>query len=1258
MGWYRRGETVPSQDRQPVHLTLRRTGDVITADLAETGVLIPRSETHVDDAFLDELVAEMGRVALVAAQRGEGAAGGGERGLARVGGLIFSHLLTEQARRCLTETPTTNLYLRLDERLVHVPWELCHDGEDFLISKFRIGRQVITAQPIPESQGTASRKGLRMLLVADPTETLPHAVAEAERLCSLLDAVPGIEVTLLAGKSVRRVALLGALQEHDVVHFAGHSHYDAAVPSRSGWRLAEGILTAAELAKLRPPPFLVFSNSCEAATSASWGPRAGYEPQAFGIGSAFLLAGVPNYVGTFWVLHDAESLDFATACHRALVSGASLGESLAEARRAVIAAHGRDGLTWASYSLYGDPAFRPLDTGTARAPEPTALRSAPAREAYRFEVSLGATRERAPQVGRVAEGPRIVGRDADLARLDIALRAAHRGERGVWFVSGPPGMGKTALVETLASRVRADGEAWVAHGQAIEQYGSGEAYLPILEALGRLGREPEGNAVVALLRRHAPTWLAQLPGLVAPAEHETLLRWAQASTRERMLRELAELFEAIAREHPVVLLLEDLHWSDHSTLESIAYLAQRREPARLLVIGTYRAAEVSTGEHPLRAITQELRARRQSEEIRLEPLDEDAIAAYLRARLGPAPVDAAVPRLIFQRTEGHPLFFVSMVDYALREGLLAEERGRWRLREGAEALALRIPDGLRPMIERQVETLSPEEQSVLEAAGVVGAEFSIAEVAAALDAEPEEIDDRCEALAWRGQLLRSVGVDEWPDGTLGGRYRFTHALYQNVLYDRVAPARRMRLHRRIGERKEAAFGARSGEIAGELAAHFEAARDTHRAVAHRIRAGEVAVRRHADREAIDHFRRALALLPRLGDRAERSALELSILVKLATPLMSTEGYAAADVGAVFERAHALSRQVAPGPHLAPLLRGLMSFYQVRARCAAAEEVGEELLALCERGDADATARVQAHYGHGVTLYDRARLEPARVHLERALELYDPESHATHVEVYGGYDPGAGSLAWLGWIQWLRGFPDRAIESARRACDLAAKLDHRFSTTFTCLAIAVVHLYRGEVDDALPFILRGREISRDDGFAYQGAVLAGTHGWASLAQGRTDEALGILEESIRAQKATGAEAALPAYLRLLAYAELRRGDPRAGLGHVKEGLEIAERNQDWLFVCQMRRSHGELLLACGDEATFGVAEAAHRSDLALARELQVPMFEIEAVAGLARFLMHRGRREDARDLLAPVCERLAGSVEDVVLRDVRQLLAAC
>src|SRR5262249_4397537 len=155
-----------------------------------------------------------------------------------------------------------------------------------------------------------------------------------------LDAIPGVDVTLVGGTSLRRIPLLAALNEHDVVHFAGHSHFDAAAPARSGWRLADGVLSAGEMQKLGSPPAVVFSNSCEGGATAVWEGGYQYEGRAFGIGSAFLLAGVRNYIGTFWVVHDDESVLFATACYRALAAGASLGEATLAARRAVIAERG------------------------------------------------------------------------------------------------------------------------------------------------------------------------------------------------------------------------------------------------------------------------------------------------------------------------------------------------------------------------------------------------------------------------------------------------------------------------------------------------------------------------------------------------------------------------------------------------------------------------------------------------------------------------------------------------------------------------------------------------------------------------------------------------------------------------------------------------------------------------------------------------------------------------------------------------------
>lgn len=356
-----------STAQHPIHLTILRRGDTNIVDLDEVDALIPRSETQVDGAFLQELAAEVVRLTAPGYNRGESLdfRGSLSRGpdaavqdLQRIGSLIYSHLLTEPARRKLRTADPCELYLRLDEQLIHVPWELCHDGKEFLATKFHVGRQVITGYPIPIAAAKRKVIGtLRVLLVVDPTESLPEAGREAEQLSTLLDNIPGVEVTLIGGRGARKVPLLAALQDHDVVHFAGHSYYDPENPSRSGWRLAEGVLTAGELSKLTTPPLLVFSNSCQAGATSGWEGGYHYEGQAFGIGSAFLLAGVRNYIGTFWVVHDEESALFAATFYQGIVSGLTLGEAQLKARHEIIRQRGWKSLTWASYMLYGDPAF-------------------------------------------------------------------------------------------------------------------------------------------------------------------------------------------------------------------------------------------------------------------------------------------------------------------------------------------------------------------------------------------------------------------------------------------------------------------------------------------------------------------------------------------------------------------------------------------------------------------------------------------------------------------------------------------------------------------------------------------------------------------------------------------------------------------------------------------------------------------------------------------------------------------------------------
>jgi len=431
----------PSPHAQPVRLTILRRGDVHFVDLSETETLIPRSETRVDAAFMQDIAGEVERVA-AGRSGGRGAetrtiSGTAEAApidrvsdLQAIGQLIYSHLLTEPARRKIASSGGTDLYLRLDEQLVHVPWELCHDGKEFLATKFRVGRQVITERQLPRPKPAEAPAAavLELLIVTDPTETLRGAQDECTAIESQLAALPGVHVTRFVGKDVRKVPLLQALGRSTIAHFAGHSVYDPDDPTRSGWVLSDGVLTAGEMTKLDRLPRLVFSNSCHAGATVGWDGRSSYEGHAFGIGSAFLLAGVQNYVGTFWVTHDHESALFARAFYQALLRGEPIGQALQMARKRIVDQCGWNELTWASYMLYGDPAYR--------LPIP---RSTPARPAAgRAELVRPASTPSVVEVETKISAKRILGATDRWRWLPVAAAAVLALVIAVWLMKPAP----------------------------------------------------------------------------------------------------------------------------------------------------------------------------------------------------------------------------------------------------------------------------------------------------------------------------------------------------------------------------------------------------------------------------------------------------------------------------------------------------------------------------------------------------------------------------------------------------------------------------------------------------------------------------------------------------------------------------------------------------------------------------------------------------------------------------------------------------
>ena len=633
------------------------------------------------------------------------------------------------------------------------------------------------------------------------------------------------------------------------------------------------------------------------------------------------------------------------------------------------------------------------------------------RRGYRFIAPIGppsAVPSAEPAVLRSPDpGAHSVlfGRAAQLAMLAGWWQRALTGERQIVFVVGEAGMGKTALTDEFLRRLGAQGTPnpltsfFIARGQCIEQHGAAEPYLPVLEALGRLCAQPGGTPLVEVLRRQAPAWLVQLPGLLEPAECEALELRLGTTTRERMLREMAAAVAALPA--PLVLVLEDLHWSDHATLDLVSTLAQRRDPARLLLIGTYRPIEVTVRNHPLRTVHQDLRAAARCQDLWLTPLTEAAVLEYLQARWPGVTTPAALARVVHEHTDGNPLFLVTIVDYLARSGAVTEFDGGWELRGDAAALAAGVPPGLRQLIAAHIERLGDAERTALEAGSLAGRRFSAALVAAALDADLVDIEERLARLAQNGLMVGADGASEWPDGTVAGAYRFNHFLYQSVLRDRVPPARRRQLHERIALRLEQAHAGHVAEVNAELALHFEASGHVDEAVVHLEKAAVRAVRLGANHEAVTLLEHGLAILDPLPRTPERILRTIRLCMTLGPSLAPARGYGDPQIEQVYQRARRLSEESNDPVQLFQALVALTGAYIAQARLDQAQGTAQQLEGLLAAMPVPPFVFAGGLL-IGMVRYHAGSLFDARQLLERAVSLDDvplpPMSIDMHVDV--------------------------------------------------------------------------------------------------------------------------------------------------------------------------------------------------------------------------------------------------------------------
>ena len=898
---------------------------------------------------------------------------------------------------------------------------------------------------------------------------------------------------------------------------------------------------------------------------------------------------------------------------------------------------------------------------------PTFVATVP-RRGYQFIAPVREESATFHPVSTTGSTKTIVGREAALAQLDECLNDTVNMRRQVIFLTGEAGIGKTTLVDMFHQRAAFRSDLRIARGQCVEGFGGKEAYYPVLEALGQLIRDTKDSPIIQALLTRAPTWLIQFPGVVKPEIREQLQRETIGSTRDRMVREICDALEAISAENPLVLILEDLHWVDSSTLDFISAVARRRGPAKLLLLGTYRPADVTISQSPLKGLKQDLLLHHLCREISLERLEPTDVAQYVTLEFPDAHFPPELADLIYQQSAGNALFMVAIVQDIVNKGLIAQDHGSWKLTQPLEDIEPSVPETLQQMLEIQFDQLGAAQQSLLKAASVAGDRFSVWAVAPALDIDPEQIETLCDQLAEKQQFLHTAGIQELPNGEFSPRFEFRHALYRQAIYKKLNDSFRSKIHRSLGERGEALFGDRSGEMASELAMHFELGRDYKKAAKYFQQAADNAIRRFAYQEAVGLSRRGLELLGKLPDTGERAVQELCLQLALGVPLIATEGYAAPSVGTVYQRARDLCQQLGDTPDVSEVLWGLWTFHTLRADLKIAREIAEEFLLLAERLPYPGLA-MRGHWALEINFMHLGDFALSMENFEKAMALCNPEQHLDDAVFYA-QNPRVAMPSFAALSLWFLGKPDQALARIEEALSLARELSEPHGLAHALFFAATLHQLRGEKRTAQKNAEETIEVSHKHGLVLYEAMATITRAWTITDQERQELSIEQIRRGIASHQEIGTQVLLPHFSALLVERLLSIGQLEEGFRVLEEVHAKVVRNGECYYQAELFRLKGELLLARlhnlgaskgrkasveAEQNSVAEAEYCFNQSISIAQRQQAKSLELRSAMSLARLYRRQSKRQEAREMLAEVYDWFTEGFDTIDLREAKALL---
>ncbi len=834
----------------------------------------------------------------------------------------------------------------------------------------------------------------------------------------------------------------------------------------------------------------------------------------------------------------------------------------------------------------------------------------------------------------------LVGREEESELLLRRWSRAKAGQGQMVLLLGEGGIGKSRLTAALLERLAPEPHTRLRYFCSPQHTDSAfHPFIGQLERAAGLAHEDEPqdklDKLDAVLAQTSTSpedgaLFAEMLSLPNDGRHPALALTPE-QRRRRTLEALTSQLAGLARQRPVLMIFEDVHWIDPTSLEVLGRTVDRIKALPALLIVTFRPEFNApwAGQSHVTSLT-------------LNRLGEREAAAIIAHLVGNKELPADVMTEIVERTDGIPLFVEEMTKAVLE----AESEGAARRTvAAAPSSALAVPASLNASLMARLDRLGPAKE-VAQIGSAIGREFSHALLASVARKPDEELGSALDRLVQAGLLSRQ-GVPPQAN------YLFKHALVQDAAYSTLLRGARQDLHARVADALLTMSDLAS--VAPEIIArHMQSAERPADAIVYWRKAGEQSVRRANNREAVVHFRRALSLLEAQSQTSERWSTELSILSQLAPALMSLHGWAAAEVGEVVEHASEVGRRLESSEELAPSIANLWLFHYASGRLDAAEKVSDDLFRIARELNSPDVLLQAHHTAWPVRCWGRrGALAEAVEHIDAGLALYDEERHAHHRFLYLGHDPAVCGLAIGAQIYSTLGYPTRASGMAERALALARRLKHEPSLVHGLWFIVESQLICHDVAGVIANTAELLQLAEQYGLPLPRAIGLVYRGWALASSEIAVEGVALAEQGVAFLERSGARLFLPRTYAAIAEAYFALGRYADALDRLDDAFHIASEIRDSFYPPRLFQIRAKLMQASSQ--SDDVIEQDLRHSLELARAQGAKAFELRAAIGLASLWQRQGKGGKGREFLTPICDWFTEGFDMPDFREAKALL---